>query len=333
VISHQADAGTPGLRRFDPSAAAGPALAVVGDGVMSTAEQEINAARSPKFASLQAESEGNGKLGVRRVPGAGPHPGNPGGGAATTGPLPAFRSSPQPADADFDFDFDSVAQAAPTEAPAGFGQPEPYPTSPLPAVDLSPPTVQLGSPSVSGSGSIPAATGTGSSRPDHGTFGREPSRNGDVVVPPAEHVATANRLPIFEAVESDWFRRGRSGMAGWPAPADAAGGASSAVTAAPAAEMPPLPEVAWTTPSDRGWEAAAAVSSPSTGGTTSAGLPKRVPQANLVPGAAAPEPVAPAPARSASATRERFASFQRGSREGRAAAGADDNGSDQEDGS
>jgi hypothetical protein len=94
--------------------------------------------------------------------------------------------------------------------------------------------------------------------------------------------------------------------------------------------------VTWATPSDQGWEAAAAVSTPSTGGTTSAGLPKRVPQANLVPGAAGSAPaVAPvaAPARSAAATRERFASFQRGSREGRAAAGSDDFETDREDGS
>ncbi len=145
----------------------------------------------------------------------------------------------------------------------------------------------------------------------------------DVIVPPAEHVAAANRLPIFEAVESDWFRRGRSGLGGWPAQSEAA----------EAAEAPEAPEAVWSTPSDQGWEAAAAVSSPSTGGTTSAGLPKRVPQANLVPGTATPEAAAPAPVRSAAATRERFASFQRGIREGRAALTGDDGDSDGDDGS
>jgi hypothetical protein len=144
-------------------------------------------------------------------------------------------------------------------------------------------------------------------------------------------VATENRLPIFEAVESDWFRRGRSGMGGWPGPQEAAPASAAAGTATDTVE-PQLPEVAWTTPSDQGWEAAAAASSPTTGGTTTAGLPKRVPQANLVPGAATPESAAPAPTRSASATRERFSSFQRGSREGRAAA-TDDNRSDREDSS
>jgi hypothetical protein len=79
---------------------------------------------------------------------------------------------------------------------------------------------------------------------------------------------------------------------------------------------------------DEGWKAAEAAALPSSGGTTVAGLPKRVPKANLIPGTAA-ESTAPAPARSAAATRDRFASLQRGMREGRAASGADkDDGTD-----
>jgi hypothetical protein len=53
-----------------------------------------------------------------------------------------------------------------------------------------------------------------------------------------------------------------------------------------------------------------------------AGLPRRVPKANLIPGTAQ-ENTTPAPVRSAAATRDRFASLQRGMREGRAASGAD----------
>jgi signal transduction histidine kinase len=331
VVRHDSDAagGPGGLRGVDGQSAGLALSAVPGtvEDVVSAAEQEISAARAPKFASLQSDAAGNGKLGIRRVPGAGPMPGDPLRETASTGPLAAFRAGtqaePEP---------DAAAQAR----PADFPQPEPFPTSPLPAVDLTPPaqlgppTVQLGQPVVPGaSSSAPAAAAAG--RPDPGTFGREPSSNGDVVLPAAEHVATANRLPIFEAVESDWFRRGRSAMGGWPgpdAPASVAAGPGAGTGTVQAPE-----EVAWSTPSDQGWEAAAAVSSPATGGTTPAGLPKRVPQANLVPGAASPEPVAPAPARSAAATRERLSSFQRGSREGRAAASGDDNGSDREDGS
>jgi len=42
----------------------------------------------------------------------------------------------------------------------------------------------------------------------------------------------------------------------------------------------------WVSAADEGWRAAEVVHAPTSGGVTSAGLPKRVPQANLVPGAA-----------------------------------------------
>jgi hypothetical protein len=153
------------------------------------------------------------------------------------------------------------------------------------------------------------------------------------VIVPQPEPATANRLPIFEAVESDWFRRGRTGAstAGYGGGADTITGPSGSWGAPSAA---PMTDVEWrTSAADQGWEAAAAASSPSTGGTTQAGLPKRVPQANLVPGTAPPESAAPIPARSAASTRDRFASFQRGIREGRAAASQDEADSDGGDGS
>jgi signal transduction histidine kinase len=341
VVSHDGDPvnGAGGQQRgFEAQSVAGMALAVPGtvEDIVSAAELEISGAGASSFtlqpgAGKQPEAAGNGKLGVRRVPGAGPMPGDPLREGPTTGPLAAFRAGTQ------------AAEPAAAQPQSGdYPQSEPFPTSPLPAVDLTPPTIQLGRPKVQlGQPVVPAeAPAAAAARADNGaSFGREPSSNGDVVIPPAEHVATENRLPIFEAVESDWFRRGRSAMGGWPAPdgpaAAAASAAAPASASASASVSAPAPaeDVAWTTPSDQGWEAAAAVSSPTTGGTTSAGLPKRVPQANLVPGAASPEPVAPTPARSAAATRERLSSFQRGSREGRAAAAGDDNGSDREDGS
>jgi hypothetical protein len=126
--------------------------------------------------------------------------------------------------------------------------------------------------------------------------------NGEVIVPPAESLAEENRLPIFEAVESDWFRHGRNAFS-W---------------SGDAAETETETETSWASPADDGWRAAATVPTPSSGGLTPAGLPKRVPQANLVPGAAASTRTQ-APVRSAAATRERFASFQRGVKEGRAA--------------
>ena len=140
-----------------------------------------------------------------------------------------------------------------------------------------------------------------------GAAGTGQGSNGGVVVPPPAALGEEHRLPIFEAVESDWFRRGRHAVS--PAPSGTE------------PEEEPTTST-WTSPADEGWRAAQVVSAPTSGGLTSAGLPKRVPKANLVPGAAGSAdqaPAAPPPVRSAAATRERFASFQRGVREGRAA--------------
>ena len=152
----------------------------------------------------------------------------------------------------------------------------------------------------------------------------------EVVIPPADLTAEY-RLPIFEAVESDWFRRGRSSVGWSPQDEPSVGNGNGGGSGSPAARPAEPAQSTWTSPADEGWQAAAAAAEPSSSGVTTAGLPKRVPKANLVPGTAAAEPSAPAPARSASATRDRFASFQRGVKEGRAAAGTDS--SNGEDGS
>ena len=88
------------------------------------------------------------------------------------------------------------------------------------------------------------------------------------------------------------------------------------------AEQPGQPDPGWGS-ADAGWEAAEALVEPSqqAQSTTSAGLPKRVPQSNLVPGSAAsqqPEaPAKPAAPRSAEAVRGRMSNFQSGVRRGR----------------
>jgi signal transduction histidine kinase len=137
-----------------------------------------------------------------------------------------------------------------------------------------------------------------------------------VTVPPP--AAANQRLPIFDSLESDWFRRsgktvgaartqGTQGLQG--AQASAAGGG------------PPTAQSSWTSPADEGWRAAQALAAPTAGDTTQAGLPRRVPRANLVPGSVgAGDAEAEVPARSPDAARTRMASFQRGVREGRAAA-------------
>jgi signal transduction histidine kinase len=120
--------------------------------------------------------------------------------------------------------------------------------------------------------------------------------------------AQVNRLPIFEAVESDWFRRGGQAV----------------IRFGPAGE----PGDGWASPANTGWRAAEAVLEPVSSGFTEAGLPKRTPRANLVPGtaaAASPTGAHPPPpsVRSAAATRDRFASYQRGVKQGRAVISGD----------
>ncbi len=386
VISHESSTGAPGMRRFDPSAAsAGAGLASAGiasaapagfnlvrngsmDGGTSPVEQEINAARAPRFASQQPDEgiDAASGLGPRRVPGAGPHPGNVGwGGAATTSPLPAVGS--EAAEAGLAAETDRPEAMSGAQASVDRFSSGPMPTAELTgstagfsAAPAQAPSVELGKPAVVGrpggasrSDDL-AENGRGGFAWDGGT-GTNGAQDSDplaaaalasspsgVVLPPSEHVATQNRLPIFEAVESDWFRRGRTGVAAVGTGMGGNGGQGSGPGSAsteswpsePGAASAPEPEVTWAaSAADQGWEAAAAVSSPSTGGTTSAGLPKRVPQANLVPGTASPEPVMPGPARSATVTRDRFASFQRGVREGRAAVSSEDAHSDGDDGS
>jgi signal transduction histidine kinase len=151
---------------------------------------------------------------------------------------------------------------------------------------------------------------------------------GKVAVPPP--AARDQRLPIFDSLESDWFRRsgqtlsptrtrGTQGTQGAPAAAQPA--AAQPAAAQPAAAQPAA-QASWTSPADEGWRAAQALAAPAAGETTQAGLPRRVPRANLVPGSVGTgaEAETDAPARSPDAARSRMASFQRGVREGRAAA-------------
>jgi signal transduction histidine kinase len=323
--------GTPsvphGFEPVTPDAAVGPVADAAmpgggGDIGRAVTEQEVSAARMPRFAPLRVDPE-EAPLGPPRVPGAGPKPGADPGWAAATGPLPTFRTVPRPAS---ESTSEPVATGAEPEAGAG-GEPpaepravgadpvaatyEPFGTG-LPAGGgESVPSFDNSSPSVLGA----PATGAGAyvdDQPDYrsrsglgGESDAEPDSSHEVIVPSAEDLGEGNRLPIFEAVESDWFRRGRQAV-GRPGQVETVGNG-------------------WVSAADEGWRAAEVVHTPSSGGVTPAGLPKRVPQANLVPGAAAASSSgsASAPIRSPAATRDRFASFQRGVRRGRAAASGD----------
>ncbi|HEV2451764.1 MAG TPA: HAMP domain-containing protein, partial [Streptosporangiaceae bacterium] len=118
-----------------------------------------------------------------------------------------------------------------------------------------------------------------------------------VVVPPAGNPAEERRLPIFDAVESHWFEGGRR-----------TSGSSRTVGNR------------WSSPADEGWRVAKTIETPTTGAPTTAGLPRRLPNANLVPGAIPGAPPAAVPSRSAVEARDRLTGLQRGVAEGRAAA-------------
>ncbi len=208
-------------------------------------------------------------------------------------------------------------------ATAGYPQATPSwesnpPTSPIPSVPSTGPLPVFGAPV---NGDVDEQLRP-ASRPDV-SFGAETSQpRREVVVPPAADPGQGNRLPIFESVESDWFRRGKHS-------ADGVGSASSS------GSVESVPS--WTSSAgDEGWRAAEAVHTPTSGGVTMSGLPKRVPKANLVPGTAGSgsgdATSAPPAIRSASVTRDRFASFQRGVREGRAALRGDDDSGGEDDG-
>ena len=146
--------------------------------------------------------------------------------------------------------------------------------------------------------------------PMTGGFGMDPPGPGGAVPSQAGAAGAEQdvRLPIFESVESDWFRRGKHAVdRAAPVPAADSGSAG------------------WSSPGDAGWQAAEVAQAPVSGGYTGAGLPRRVPRANLVPGGVgAPAATLPVPARSAAQTRERLASFQQGIRKARAIAPEDD---------
>ncbi|MFD8529270.1 nitrate- and nitrite sensing domain-containing protein [Streptosporangium canum] len=157
-------------------------------------------------------------------------------------------------------------------------------------------------------------------------------------------------LPIFASIESAWFRRAENTGEHAVAAGEAARHTGSPLTDPLGSEIEEAPtppdglpvhepvhepvrelvhepvgepvEVreagGWQTPADAGWQAAQAASDPTLGGITSAGLPKRTPRANLVPGAAASVPSTPMPSLSPERVRSRLSSFQQGVRRGRA---------------
>ena len=209
----------------------------------------------------------------------------------------------------------------PAPAPGGPGGGPGGGPSRMPAftgLEAQAPQFPIGGPNVHGSDGPSVAdaasttNGAAAGGPGHGDTA---DGSGQVTVPP---VGEEPRLPIFDSLESDWFRRSGQPLSTTQRP-----------QGAPTAPSPA--QGSWKSPADEGWRAAQALATPAAGETTQAGLPRRVPRANLVPGSVgggnagqgsvgSPEVEAEAPVRSPDAVRSRMASFQRGVREGRAAA-------------
>ncbi|MET8627478.1 nitrate- and nitrite sensing domain-containing protein [Kitasatospora sp. NPDC004669] len=82
----------------------------------------------------------------------------------------------------------------------------------------------------------------------------------------------------------------------------------------------PTTSSAWQSPNDGNWQRAEQLREPSSSGTTGAGLPRRVPKQNLVPGNAKPTPQeGPQVSRSPEEVRGRLTNLRRGVEQGRSA--------------
>jgi len=129
-------------------------------------------------------------------------------------------------------------------------------------------------------------------------------------------------LPIFKDTTQAWFQEH-----GADGPSLTTGDRHDTPTPR---QLPPTtaPEVmrsadgdpaVWRTAADQGWAAAAAAAEPSSAAATNSGLPKRVPQAQLVPGSVQPAAhTIPTQRRSPQQVRGLLSAYQRGVQQGRA---------------
>ncbi|MEO3871977.1 nitrate- and nitrite sensing domain-containing protein [Nonomuraea sp. B12E4] len=251
--------------------------------------------------------------------------GAPGGGEPYTGPHPA-----------------PPATDWPQAAPPATDWPQPAP----PAQDWPQPTFQMGP----GHPSFPSNPETGANwpprephwQPEPGGWPAEPRDNSDVWTPPRGPAWNGDRglprRPVLEPPPGGWSQNTNPPQRpGFDFP-ETESGSTGPIPAVPPASAGDdyLPifaavESAWfgrdngaswgSSKADAGWSAAEAVVEPVRDGATAAGLPKRVPKANLVPGSAdtsaSPKGVMPMPSVSPDRIRNRLSSFQQGFRAAR----------------
>ncbi|MBA8931076.1 signal transduction histidine kinase [Kutzneria viridogrisea] len=217
--------------------------------------------------------------------------------------------------------------------------------------------VENETPDLEGPFGVPAQPGTGlndlPAGPATASISGGPSGNGVAPAPTAKPEAPAEPEAATQAEQPAAWPEPEPAQAAPQAPAEPAAAAplprrtprasSRPVVEQPTAQYEPVPAEApeqvtsepaaprpaaarsneWTSPGDEGWHAAESLLSRVPDSTTTAGLPKRVPKAQLIPGSAAPRTPAaqptrsPAAPRSADSVRGRMSSFQQGVRRGR----------------
>ncbi|CAL9538381.1 hypothetical protein SUDANB58_04190 [Streptomyces sp. enrichment culture] len=133
---------------------------------------------------------------------------------------------------------------------------------------------------------------------------------------------TGGRTPLYDTLETDWFRGEQRAQEGGPA-AEPPQEAQEAQEASPAARRPAA--TAWrSSPNDELVRQAERVRQPAAGGVTTSGLPRRVPRANLVPGTAQQQQTQSGPqiSRAPDDVRGRLTNLRRGIAQGRQAGAA-----------
>jgi signal transduction histidine kinase len=279
----------------DPAAAASPAAAPFAaapladttpatppwEALRTTAPPEETPATTPPEQTPQTTT----------LPEEEPHATAPADGTPATTPLDEEPRTSAPA-------AETPATTPPEQTPRTTTLPEEEPHTTAPA-EKQPRTT---SSTAEAPATAPTAEASATAPPEETPASAPPEKMPHVAVPEPRQRPRETRLPIFEAVESDWFRARRRP----PAAVDAAVDTHRT-------------ERSWISPSDEGWRAAETVLAPAVGGITASGLPRRTPRANLVPGSAGAREYRPAMAAdSADVVSNRLAGFQRGARRARA---------------
>jgi hypothetical protein len=191
--------------------------------------------------------------------------------------------------------------------------------------------------------------------------GRQQEYDPDFGIPAVPTPSADAPTPIFESIESNWFRASSGSAPARHEPVENGSGAERTSPSVPrpgqpASAVPPMPQrhaarasaeganstagavssngsdptAHWgASPNDERWRRAEQVKQPAAGGVTTSGLPRRVPRANLVAGTAQQQSSAqagPQVSRAPDDVRGRLTNLRRGIQQGRQAGSANGRG-------